>query len=126
MKDLIKKILREETSGLTDGKIKVGYDLMNMITKDYQWYSTPYATWLINPDTKQWMLEWEKSGKLWYHLKVRDTFSKYLNMDEFDFESFIEIWVEDVLKRGVVSTSVLHLQHRIEVEDVLKNGKQMK
>jgi hypothetical protein len=96
--------LREETSGLTDGQIKAGYALMNMITKDYQWYSTPYGIWLINPETKKWMLDLKKSGELWYYYKTYDTFSMYLNMEKSDFESFIKIWVEDVLKRGVVST----------------------
>ena len=75
MKDLIRQILREETSGLTDGQIKSAYSLMNMITKGYHWYyDTPEqpfewsegSIWLINPDTKQWMLELKKSGDLWY------------------------------------------------------------
>jgi hypothetical protein len=113
MKDLIKKILREETSGLTDSKIKAAYSLMNVITKDYQWYHdtpeqpfefTPGSIWLINPETKEWMLELKKSGHLWYYYETPDIFSKYLNMEEPDFESFIKIWVEDVLKKRVVST----------------------
>jgi hypothetical protein len=105
MKDLIRQILREETSGLTDGQIKAGYALMNILTKGYQWYSTPYGTWLINSETKKWVLELEKSGDLWYHMETSNTFSKYLNMEESDFKSFIKIWVEDVLKRGVVATA---------------------
>ena len=73
MKNLIRQILREETSGLTDGQIKSGYALMNMITKDYQWYHdtpeqpfkhTPGSIWLINPDTKEWIFHLTKSGKL--------------------------------------------------------------
>jgi hypothetical protein len=135
MKDLIKKILREETSGLTDAQIKASYDLMNMITKGYHWYyDTPEqpfewsegSIWLINPDTKQWMLELKKSGDLWYYYKTPDSFSRYLNMEKSDFKSFIKIWVEDVLKRGVVSTWIRERKDRKLVEDVLKNGKQMK
>jgi hypothetical protein len=140
MKDLIKKILREETSGLTDAQIKAAYSLMNMITKDYYWYhdtpeqpffSTPDSIWLINPDTKQWMLSLNKSGRLYYYYKTPDSFSKYLNMKKSDFESFIKIWVEDVLERGVVSTSAdaridISWGTEFRVEDVLKNGKQLK
>jgi hypothetical protein len=135
MKDLIKQILREETSGLTDGQIKAAYSLMNMITKDYYWYhDTPEqpfkwsegSIWLINPDTKKWMLELKKSGKLWYYYKTRESFSKYLNMKGTDFQSFTKIWVEDVLKNGVVSTYNEFYLRFDEVEDVLKNGKQMK
>jgi len=135
MKDLIKKILREETSGLTDGQIKAGYALMNMITKRYRWYhDTPEqpfeythgSIWLINPNTKQWMLELKKSGKLWYYNEILDTFSKYLNMEKSDFKSFIKIWVEDVLERGVVSTDAFKFHWRFAVEDALERGKQLK
>jgi len=135
MKDLIRQILREETSRLTDGQIKAGYALMNMITKDYYWYHdtpeqpfglTPGSIWLINPETNEWMLELKKSGKLWYYDKTLDTFSKYLNMEVSDFESFIKIWVEDALERGVVSTTVAFVTHHKTVKDVLKNGKQLK
>ena len=135
MKNLIRQILREETSGLTDGQIKAGYALMNMITKDYRWYYdtpertfelTPGSIWLINPDTKQWMIELKKSGNLWYYYKTPDSFSKYLNMEVSDFKSFIKIWVEDVLKRGVVSTSMTSNPGNLLVGDVLKNGIQLK
>jgi hypothetical protein len=131
MKDLIRQILREETSGLTDGQIKAGYVLMNMITKGYQWYTdspkqpfeiTPGSTWLINPKTKEWMLELNKSGSLWYYYKTPESFSKYLNMERSDFESFIKIWVEDVLERGVVSTWMTASTAAFVVEDVLERG----
>jgi hypothetical protein len=135
MKDLIKKILREETSGLTDGQIKSTYSLMNMITKGYHWYhDTPEqpfewsegSIWLINPDTKDWMFEFEKSGDLWYYDKKYDTFSKYLNMERSDFESFIKIWVEDVLEREVVSTGFVVNKNDSGIEDALENGIQLK
>jgi hypothetical protein len=135
MKDLIRQILREETSGLTDGQIKAGYALMNHLTKGYQWYydtpeqpfkHTSGSIWLINPDTKQWMLELKKSGDLWYYYKTPDSFSRYLNMEKSDFKSFIKIWVEDVLKRGVVSTWIRERKDRKLVGDALKNGIQLK
>jgi hypothetical protein len=135
MKDLIKKILREETSGLTDAQIKAGYVLMNMITKDYYWYYdtperpfeySPGSIWLINPKTKQWMLELKKYGYLWYYYKTLESFFKYLNMEESDFESFIKIWMEDVLERGVVSTTRVAYGLPTWVEDALERGKQLK
>jgi hypothetical protein len=107
---------------LNENTIKSSYKLMEMITKGYQWYSTPYGTWLINPDTKKWMLELGKSGDLWYYYKMSDTFSNYLNMKRSDFESFIKVWVEDVLKRGVISTDGVREHVLGMVEDVLKRG----
>jgi hypothetical protein len=135
MKNLIKKILREETSGLSDSEKNAAYKMMNHITKGYHWYhDTPEqpfeysegSIWLINPDTKEWMLQLHKSGHLWYYYETYDTFSRYLNMELSDFKSFIKIWVEDVLKRGVISTPNGQLERQFHVEDALKNGKQMK
>jgi hypothetical protein len=135
MKDLIKKILRKVTSELTDGQIKSGYVLMNNLTKRYKWYHdtpeqpfyyTPGSIWLINPETEKWMLELEKSGELWYYTKTSDSFSKYLNMEQSYFELFIKIWVEDALKRGVVSTNPVLSRSSKPVEDALKKGKQLK
>jgi hypothetical protein len=105
--------------------------LMENKAKDYLWYTdtpeqpfefTPGSIWLINPDTKEWMLELKKSGVLWYYYKTRNTFSMYLNMEYSDFQSFIKIWVEDVLKRGVVSTPDGQTHLACTVEDVLKRG----
>ncbi len=131
MKKLIRQILREETSGLTDAQIKSGYNLMNMITKGYHWYhDTPEqpfrydkgTIWLINPETKKWMLQLGKSGKLWYYYNTSDTFYRYINMQKSDFELFINIWVEDVLKNVVLTTSVMAKSRHPKVEDVLKKG----
>ena len=70
MKNKIRQILREETSGFNEKTLKVLYQFMNDLTKDYVWYYdtpeqpfeiTPGSIWLINPNTKQWMLELEKS-----------------------------------------------------------------
>ena len=126
MKNLIRQILREETSRLTDVQIKAAYSLMNILTKGYHWYSKSYGTWLINPDTKEWMLEFDESGHLRYHYITLETFSMYLNMGESDFESFIKIWVEDVLEREVVSTGFVVNKNDSGIEDALENGIQLK
>jgi hypothetical protein len=158
MKDLIRQILREETSGLTDGQIKYGYDLMNILTKGYHWYYdtpeqpfdyTPNSIWLINPEKNDWIIQLEKSGSLWFNYLFTKPFSMYLNIDVLDFELFIKIWVEDILKRGVNETTseidglpVVWLKDVIKkgvvetspsmtpwdwpFEDALKNGKQLK
>ena len=122
MKNLIRQILREETSGLTDGQIKAGYSLMNHLTKGYRLYSTPYATWLINPETKEWVVELEKEGRLWWNIDFYLNFERYFNMEMSDYKKFIKIWVEDVLNRGVSSTLPSRRTNRIEVEDVLNRG----
>ena len=119
---------------LNEKTINAGYSLMNMITKGYYWYhDTPEqpfkhdegSIWLINPDKKEWMLQLEKSGELWYFYKTSDTFFRYMNMQNSDFELFIKMWVEDVLKNGVSTTSAGYGAGIPRVEDVLKNGKHL-
>jgi len=111
--------------------IDASYKLMEMITKGCYWYhDTPEqpfdysegSIWLINPETKDWILVLEKSGDLWYYNGIMDTFFKYLNMKYPDFDSFIKIWVEDVLKKGVFSTDVMMPEMDGMVEDALKRG----
>ncbi len=116
---------------LNEKTINAGYSLMNMTTKGYYWYhDTPEqpfkydegSIWLINPDKKEWMFHLEKSGRLWYFYKTSDTFFRYMNMQNSDFELFIKMWVEDVLKNGVSTTQEERAQREFKVEDVLKNG----
>jgi hypothetical protein len=105
--------------------------MMDNLTKDFLWYFdtpeqrfeyTSESIWLINPNTEQWIFELEKSGELWYNHEICLTFKKYFNMERSDFESFIMLWVEDVLKRGVSTTPTGSFRWESLVEDVLKRG----
>jgi len=113
--------------------IDASYKLMDTLTKGYLWYTdtpeqrfeiTPGSIWLLNPDTKEWILSLKKSGDMWYYYKTYDTFSMYLSMERSDFQSFITIWVEDVLERGVTTMEPTSDTLLEMVEDVLENGKQ--
>ena len=130
---------------------------MNLLTKDYKWYHdtpeqrfewTPGSIWLINPETKQWVLQLNKDGNLWWYVGFYRNFQRYFNMERSDYEKFITIWVEDALNRGVSSTTMRSpgtvkwvedaLNRGVSstsegsgrmtrtVKDVLKNGKQLK
>jgi hypothetical protein len=131
MKDLIKQILREETSGLDPKILSAAYKMMDNLTKDCLWYYdtpeerfeyTPESIWLINPKTEEWVLELEKSGKLWYYYEIVSTFKKYFNMEPSDFKLFIKLWMEDTLKRGVSTTSLPVQDVAFVVQDALKRG----
>jgi len=43
-------------------------------------------------------------------------------MGKSDFQSFIKIWVEDTLKKGVFSTTLYPAASKSGVEDALKRG----
>ena len=108
---------------------------MNHLTKDYNWYYdtpeqrfeyTPESIWLINPETQEWVIEFKKSGVLWWYYDFYINFRRYFNMEESDYEKFIKIWVEDVLNRGVSATVGQKYHHLMEVEDVLNRGTYIK
>ena len=106
---------------------------MEHLTKGYVWYYdtpenrfkyTPNSIWLINPKTKEWAVELEKEGKLWWYCNFYKNFQRYFNMERSDFERFIKLWMEDVLNRGVPSTrKSLGLLGTGVMEDVLNHGK---
>ena len=130
---------------------------MEHLTKDYVWYYdtpeqrfewSPESIWLIKPETKEWVIELDKGGILWWCSNFYVNFKRYFNMEPSDYEKFIKIWVEDVLNRGVFSTQYPQNlpQHRVEdvlnrdvsitssvqseykktVKDVLNRGKELK
>ena len=110
MKDLIKKILKEETSDLKPALIKAFYGFMEMETQGYEIYVdipenrfryNPESIWIINPKTKGWIIGLLKSGKLWYYNGVYDNFLIWFKEERSVFEQLITMWVEDVLKKGV-------------------------
>ena len=131
MKDKIRQILREETSGFDENRFNVLRQYMNFLTKDYRWYIdtpenrfeyTPESIWLINPKTEEWVVELEKDGTLSWYFDFYLNFQRYFNMERSDYVRFIKLWVEDVLNRGVSSTSWNTTRWRRAVEEVLNRG----
>jgi hypothetical protein len=131
MKDKIRQILREETSGFDEKTLKVLYQYMNFLTKDYVWYYdtpeqrfewSPGSIWLINPKTEEWALELEKGGKLWWNWDFYYNFQRYFNMEESDYVKFITLLVEDVINRGVSSTELANFRWNPSVEDAINRG----
>ena len=132
MKNLIKKILREETSKLTDEQVKAGYDVMNIITKDYQWYVSSYTPEneivLINPKKKECIIRFNTKSNILYffHKLFNPFFSRYIGMEEEEFRLFIKIWVEDVLKKEVSLITDYSYSVSDMIDYVIKRGKQIK
>jgi hypothetical protein len=131
MKNLIKKILKEETSDLKPALIRAFYTFMEMEMEGYNIYVdtpknrfryTPGSIWIVNPNTKEWFIELKNLGGLWYNYKFYKTFSNLFNQEQSVFEQLITMWVEDVLKRGVSTTPLRDFQVPAAVEDVLKRG----
>jgi len=128
MKDLIKKILKEETSDIKPSLIKAFYGFMEMEgyniyvdTPEKRFYE-PESIWIINPITERWMIELKKSGELWHSHYIYNNFSKWFNVEDSVFEQLITIWVEDVLKREVLTARRFVHPRFTKVDDVLNIG----
>ena len=111
--------------------IKAFYSFMEMETEGYEIYVdtpenrfkyTPEFIWFINPNTKGWIIGLLKSGELLYYYKFYNNFSNWFNEERSVFEQLITMWVEDVLKRGVLTTRFHFAPGDDRVEDVLKRG----
>ena len=135
MKNKIRQILREETSGFDPKELKALYQFMNFLTKDYVWYHDtpeqrfkykPGSIWLINPETKEWVVILKKDGELWWYKDVYLNFQRYFNMEESDYKKFIKLWVGDVLNQRVKGTFVRSSIHAEVIEHILNRGKELK
>jgi hypothetical protein len=80
------------------------------------------SIWFIDRTNKYWYLELEKSGHLWWRYSFFEDFFPLFGMEREEYEPVITEWVEEVLKRKVVSTKSFSSQNGLKVEEVLKRG----
>ena len=78
------------------------------------------SIWFIDRTNKYWYLELEKSGHLWWRYSFFEDFFPLFGMEREEYEPVITEWVEEVLKRKVVSTFTRPISVAAPVEEVLK------
>jgi hypothetical protein len=78
------------------------------------------SIWFIDRVNKHWYLELKKSGLLWWRYSFFEDFFPMFGLERKEYEPVIAGWVEEVLKRQVVSTSHIHQSSTVVVEEVLK------
>ena len=117
MKQLIRKILKEEVSERLKRVVK------NKLSKDLSHaeiiLDDDGSIWFIDRNEKYWYLEFEKSGQLLWRHDFFTNFFRLFSMERPEFEPIIIEWVEDLLNRKAVSTSENYLPHQPQVEDLL-------
>ena len=119
MKQLIKKILKEETE---DGMKDIMFDMFDENTKGSEIYEYDNSLWMIIPDAKVWIFEIQDNLTLWYNLPFFEKIYKYVSLDVIDNQHYITEWVKDIIKKGVRNTVVDYYPQRFHVEDIIKKG----
>ena len=79
------------------------------------------SIWFIDRANKFWYLELRSSGTLWWRYSFFRDFFPLFGLERLEYEPVIAEWVEEVLKRGVPSTTYLELKRILEVEEVLNS-----
>ena len=72
--------------------------------------------------SNNYILKLKKWGELWYSQTIYHNFSKWFNEEQSVFEQLITMWVEDVLKRGVLIARRFAHPRSTKVDDVLNIG----
>lgn len=122
MKQLIRQILKEEVS---EGLKRV---IKKRLSKELSDAEIIYddrneSIWLIDRENKYWYLELKKNGDLWWRYQFFTEFFQFFSIEQSEFEPIIAEWVEDLLKRKVVSTWMVLIPRKRMVEDLLKRNK---
>jgi hypothetical protein len=80
------------------------------------------SIWFIDRANKFWYLELRSSGTLWWRYTFFNDFFPLFGMVREEYEPVIAEWVEEVLKRGVSSTTLINSSEDYWVEEALKRG----
>lgn len=80
------------------------------------------SIWFIDRASKYWYFELEKSGKLWWRYEYFTDFFIIFCLEVNEFQPILSEWVEEILNRGVNTTSKIMGDWELEVEGVLNNG----
>ena len=106
----------------TDNTKKILFKLINREVKGADLYKHEDSIWLIFTDNNKWVIELNKEGSLWYNYYFFKKLFKYMSLDVVENQHYITEWVEDTIKNGVRSTSLIQGTLINHVEDTIKNG----
>ena len=98
------------------------FDIINDAVEGTDLYENKGSLWLIFTDDKEWVIELNKEGTLWYNFYFFQNCFKYLSLDVVENQHYITEWVEDTIKNGVKYTVFFLNKYGAVVEDTIKNG----
>ena len=98
------------------------FDIINDAVEGTDLYENKGSLWLIFTDDKEWVIELNKEGTLWYNFYFFQNCFKYLSLDVVENQHYITEWVEDTIQNGVRSTYIERIHSLRRVEDTIQNG----
>lgn len=92
--------------------------------KSYELYYSELleSWWWINPTTKEWKLEFEESGTLWWSYNWGTSFMSLTGSDEPEFVDLIKEYVTNIITNvKLTQTAKLDTQPEGDVEKILES-----
>jgi hypothetical protein len=106
-----------------DNLKKLIFQYLNLITEGCNIYHMDNGSvWIINPNKKYWYAELQKSGECWLLYQVSNEISTIFGIEDAEAQKIMGQWVEEVIKRGVVTTRPGRSPCTFLVEEVIKRG----
>jgi hypothetical protein len=96
--------------------------LIDDAVKGIDVYHYKGSVWLIFTDKKEWVVELQKNGLLWYNYYFFENIFKYVSMDVVKNQHYIAKWVEDILKNEVRGAFLWQNDLQSQIEDTIQNG----
>jgi len=80
------------------------------------------STWLIFTDTRQWVVELNESGTLWYNYSFFNNLFQYVSLDVIENQQYITKWMENIIQKGLRYTGSPDWNRDRVAKDALENG----
>jgi hypothetical protein len=80
------------------------------------------STWLIFTDTKQWVVELNEGGTLWYNYSFFNNLFQYVSLDVIENQQYITKWMENIIQKGLRYTGSPDWNRDRVAKDALENG----
>jgi hypothetical protein len=111
---------------------KLLFTIIDKLSKDADVYHHDESLWLIHTEDREWIIEFDYNGILWFNYNFFRTAFKFISLDVDNNRSYVTEWfesrflnkpkVEDDIQNGVKDVRSLDTFQIISVEDAIQNG----
>jgi hypothetical protein len=111
---------------------KLLFTIIDKLSKDADVYHHDESLWLIHTEDREWIIEFDYNGILWFNYNFFRTAFKFISLDVDNNRSYVTEWfesrflnkpkVEYDIQNGVKDVRSLDTFQIISVEDTIQNG----